>query len=62
MDAIGVAAIHDLRAVVPIGPTTASALTARGIVAPPPSEATYPAVIAMLASLRARACPDQARK
>jgi uroporphyrinogen-III synthase len=51
IDAIGADAIHDLRAVVPIGPTTASALAARGIIAAPPPEATYPAVIAQLRSM-----------
>jgi uroporphyrinogen-III synthase len=52
IDAIGVDLIHDLRAVVPIGPTTANALGERGIRAEPPPQATYPAVIARLTSLR----------
>ena len=62
LDAIGAPAIHALRVVVPIGPTTAAALAERGIVAEPPAQATFPAVIAMLASLRTRACLDKTRK
>ena len=62
IEAIGVPAILALRVVVPIGPTTAAALAEHGIVAEPPAQATYPAVIAMLASLRTRACLDKARK
>jgi uroporphyrinogen-III synthase len=59
---IGVPAIVALRAVVPIGPTTAAALAEHGLIAEPPPQATFPAVIAMLASLRTRACLDKARK
>ena len=52
IDAIGVPAILALRAVVPIGPTTAAALAEHGIAAEPPSQATFPAVIAKLAAMR----------
>jgi uroporphyrinogen-III synthase len=63
IDAVGVAAIRALRVVVPIGPTTAAALAERGIIAAPPREATYPAVIAQLrcAASAFRACRDGAR-
>lgn len=53
IDAIGVTSIRALRAVVPIGPTTAAALAERGIIAEPPSQATFPAVIAKLLATRA---------
>jgi uroporphyrinogen-III synthase len=56
IDAIGAPAIRALRAVVPIGPTTAAALAEHDIVAEPPAQATFPAVISMLTSLRTRAC------
>lgn len=59
VDAIGAPAIRALRAVVPIGPTTAAALAEHGIVAQPPAQATYPAVISKLALLRAE---DAARR
>ena len=54
IEAIGVASIRALRAVVPIGPTTASALGEHGIAAEPPARAIYPAVIERLVKLRAR--------
>ncbi len=56
------ATIRALRVVVPIGPTTAAALAEHGIVAEPPAQATFPAVIARLVALRTRACLDPARK
>ena len=59
LDAIGVASIHDLRAVVPIGPTTAAVLTDRGIATAPPPQATFNAVIDRLVALRSKACPDE---
>ena len=52
IDAIGLTPVRALRAIVPIGPTTAAALAERGIVAAPPSQATYPAVIDRLVKLR----------
>ena len=52
IDAIGVPAILALRVVVPIGPTTAAALADHGIVAEPPAQATFPAVIAKLTAMR----------
>ena len=60
IDAIGVPEITALRVAVPIGPTTASALAERGIIAEPPAQATYPAVISKLVSIRAEACRDEA--
>jgi uroporphyrinogen-III synthase len=55
IDAIGVPAVQSLRAVVPIGPTTAAVLNERGVAADPPAQFTFPAVIARLAALRERA-------
>lgn len=52
IDAIGVPAIRRLRAVVPIGPTTAAALGERGFSVEPPAQATYAAAIERLISLR----------
>lgn len=60
--AIGIAALQALRAVVPIGPTTAAALADHGLVVEPPLQAIYPAVIAKLVSLRAAACRDDAHR
>ncbi len=57
IDAIGVPAILALRAVVPIGPTTAAALADRGIIAEPPPQATFPAVIAKLSTMRTARVP-----
>lgn len=62
IDALGAPALDALRAVVPIGPTTAAALAERGVLASPPPQATYPAVISKLVSLRAQACRDAARR
>jgi uroporphyrinogen-III synthase len=53
IDAIGVEPMRQLRAVVPIGPTTASALRDLGIDAEPPQQATFAAAIARLTSVRA---------
>jgi uroporphyrinogen-III synthase len=61
IDAVGVDAIAALRVVVPIGPTTAAALAEHGIIATPPAQATFPAVISLLTLLRTRGCL-QARK
>lgn len=52
VDAIGIEAIRGLRAVVPIGPTTAAALKERGLCAEPPPQATFGAVIDQLIALR----------
>jgi uroporphyrinogen-III synthase len=54
VDAIGVEPMQQLRAVVPIGPTTASALRDLGIDAEPPKQATFAAAVMHLASLRDR--------
>jgi uroporphyrinogen-III synthase len=62
VDAIGLDAIRALRVVVPIGPTTAAALAEHGITAEPPGQATFPAVISKLVTLRARAGIDKAQK
>ena len=49
IDAIGVARDPARCAsIVPIGPTTAAALAERGIIAEPPAQATFPAVIARI--------------
>jgi uroporphyrinogen-III synthase len=45
IDAIGITALCALRLVCPIGPTTAAALAEYGVVAVPPAQATFPAVI-----------------
>ena len=60
IEAIGIGSIRALSATVPIGPSTAAALSEHGIAADPPGQATYPAVIAKLVSLRAQACRDEA--
>lgn len=52
--AIGVAAIRDLKAVVPIGRTTAAALAESGIDAEPATVATFEAILERLVILRAR--------
>ena len=69
IDAIGVAPIRALRAIVPIGPTTAAALADRGITAEPPPQATFASLIQWLVKLRAgassgtsRSCRDDARE
>jgi len=65
IEAIGIASIHALRAIVPIGPTTAAALSDHGIAAAPPPQAIYPAVIDRLVALRkggSAACLDVARR
>ena len=49
--AVGIDAIRALRAVVPIGPTTAAALAHLGIEAEPPEQATFAAAIEKLKSL-----------
>jgi len=56
INAVGIESILQLRAIVPIGPTTAASLIDRGIAADPPSQATYAAVIDRLVTLRDRAC------
>lgn len=61
IDAVGIDAIRRLRSIVPIGPTTAAVLGARGITAAPPAQATFAAVIDRLVSLRDQARPDDAR-
>lgn len=59
IDAIGVEAILELKAIVPIGPTTAEALRSAGVGANPPRQATFTAAVAHLASI---ACVDDARR
>jgi uroporphyrinogen-III synthase len=60
--AIGSDAICALRAVVPIGTTTAAALADYGIIAEPPKQATFPAVISKLVAARVRAGLDESQK
>jgi uroporphyrinogen III methyltransferase/synthase len=52
IDAIGVDTIAQLRAVVPIGPTTAAALAELRIQADPPRQATFASAIDTLTALR----------
>jgi uroporphyrinogen-III synthase len=52
IDAIGLSALSRLRAVVPIGPTTAAALASMGIDAEPPKQATFAAVVDALRAIR----------
>ena len=52
IQAIGVAPMCALKAVVPIGPTTAAALASAGIPAEPPGEATFAAAIEQLVAAR----------
>lgn len=61
VDAVGVDALSELRLIVPIGPTTATALRERGIAASPPPQATFAAVIARLVSMRDRSAADEDR-
>lgn len=51
VDAVGVATLHDLKAIVPIGPTTAEVLSVMGINAEPPPKATFAAAVERLQSL-----------
>jgi len=51
--AIGVAAIRELKAVIPIGRTTAAELSAAGIDAEPAATATFEAIVERLVALRA---------
>ena len=48
---VGIEAIQNLRAVVPIGPTTAAGLARLGIHAEPPEQATFAAAVEKLRSL-----------
>jgi uroporphyrinogen-III synthase len=57
LEAIGVDAIRELKAVVPIGPTTAAAFRAADISSSPPARATFADAIAHLATLRTRLEP-----
>jgi uroporphyrinogen-III synthase len=57
IEAIGVDAIQELKAVVPIGPTTAAALRAAGIGATPAARATFASAYERLAAL-ARAAQE----
>jgi uroporphyrinogen-III synthase len=52
VDAIGVTAMRGLKAVIPIGRTTAAALSAAGIDAEPPAAATFEAIVERLVQLR----------
>jgi uroporphyrinogen-III synthase len=51
VDAVGIATLHDLEAIVPIGPTTADVLSTMGIEAEPPSQATFVAAVEKLRSV-----------
>jgi uroporphyrinogen-III synthase len=51
VDAVGVAALRGLKAIVPIGPTTAEVLAVMGINAEPPAKATFAAAVEKLKSL-----------
>ena len=51
VDAVGVAALDALEAIVPIGPTTADVLSVMGINAEPPARATFAAAVEKLQSL-----------
>ena len=51
--AVGVAAIRELKAVIPIGRTTAAELSAAGIDAEPAATATFEAIVERLVALRA---------
>jgi uroporphyrinogen-III synthase len=53
-DAVGIEALRGLKAIVPIGPTTAEAVAGLGIVAEPPDRATFEDAIQLLASLHRR--------
>jgi uroporphyrinogen-III synthase len=54
IEAVGVDALRKLKALVPIGPTTAAALARAGIIAEPPGRATFAAAVEHLASLSRR--------
>ena len=51
VDAVGLGALHDLKAIVPIGPTTAAALKDTGLRYQLPEQATFAAAVAKLESL-----------
>jgi uroporphyrinogen-III synthase len=52
IDAVGIDKLRALKAIVPIGPTTATVLSEKGITAEPPAQATFPSVVGKLVSLR----------
>ena len=52
VEVIGIAALRGLKAIVPIGHTTAAALWAAGIDAEPPATTTFEAVVDRLITLR----------
>jgi uroporphyrinogen-III synthase len=51
VDALGIATLRDLKAIVPIGPTTAEVLSVMGINAEPPATATFAGAVEKLKSL-----------
>jgi uroporphyrinogen-III synthase len=51
VDALGVATLESLKAIVPIGPTTAEVLSVMGINAEPPAQATFAAAVDKLQAL-----------
>ena len=61
--ALGAGALRELKAVIPIGRTTAAALSEAGIEAEPPATATFEAIVERLVMLRDRSTdgPDKAR-
>jgi uroporphyrinogen-III synthase len=61
IDAVGVEALRGVKAIVPIGFTTATALEEAGIVADPPATATFEAVVERLVVLRTAAAGAQAK-
>jgi uroporphyrinogen-III synthase len=50
INAVGIDALRSMKAIVPIGPTTAEHLAARGIKADPPARATFEAAVEKLKS------------
>ena len=54
IDAVGVAALHDLKAIVPLGPTTAKVIDELGIHYDLPEQATFASAVERLKSLVAR--------
>jgi uroporphyrinogen-III synthase len=57
LDAIGRPALDRLKAIVPIGQTTAAAISAAGLRGDPPGQATFTAVVERLIALRAAEHP-----
>ena len=51
VDAVGIATLEDLKAIVPIGPTTAEVLSVMGINAEPPARATFADAVEKIKSL-----------